>query len=103
MVKNLILSIISASDLLENSRLDAEERRTICGIMECNFAEADRIGIPFIVQNAALAAGARNHGRRYCLDLVNEIMQKYAQRLTPEALAEWRGFLQARNAEERDA
>lgn len=98
MVKNLILSIVSASDLLENSRLDAEERRTICGIMECNFAEADRIGIPFIVQNAALAAGARNHGRRYCLDLVNEIMQKYAHRLTPEALAEWHGFLQERGA-----
>ena len=98
MVKNLILSIISASDLLENSRLDAEERRTICGIMECNFAEADRIGIPFIVQNAALAAGANNHGRRYCSDLANEIVQKYAHRLTPEALAEWRDFLQERGA-----
>ena len=103
MIKNLILSIVSASDLLENSRLNAEERRAICGIMECNFAEADRIGIPFIVQNAALAAGANNHGRRYCLDLANEIMQKYAHRLTPEALAEWHDFLQARNAEERGA
>lgn len=103
MIKNLILSIVSASDLLENGRLDAEERRTICGIMECNFAEADRIGIPFIVQNAALAAGANNHGHRYCSNLAIEIMQKYAHRLTPEALAEWRDFLQARNAEERGA
>lgn len=103
MIKNLILSIISASDLLENGRLDADERRTICGIMECNFTEADRIGVPFIVQNAALTAGTANHGRRYCSDLANEIMQKYAHRLTPEACAEWRGFLQARNAEERGA
>ena len=103
MIKNLILSIVSASDLLENSRLNAEEWRTICGIMECNFAEADRIGIPFIVQNAALAAGANNHGRRYCSDLANEIMQKYVHRLTPQALAEWHDFLQARNAEERGA
>lgn len=98
MIKNLILSIVSASDLLENSRLDAEERRTICSAMECNFAEADRVGVPFIVQNAALAAGANNHGRRYCLDLVNEIMQEYAHRLTPEALTEWRDFLQERGA-----
>ena len=98
MIKNLILSIISASDLLENGRLDADERRTICGIMECNFTEADRIGIPFIVQNAALAAGAHNRGRRYCSNLVNEIMQKYAHRLTPEACAEWRDFLQERGA-----
>lgn len=98
MIKNLILSIVYASDLLENSRLNAEERRTIRGIMECNFAEADRIGIPFIVQNAALAAGANNHGRRYCSDLANEIMQKHAHRLTPEALAEWRNFLQERDA-----
>lgn len=30
MIKNLILSIVSASDLLENGRLDAEERRMIC-------------------------------------------------------------------------
>lgn len=103
MIKNLILSIVSASDLLENSRLNAEERRAICGIMKCNFAEADRVGIPFIVQNAAIAAGSNNRGRRYCLDLTNEIMQKYAHRLTPEALAEWRDFLQARNAEERGA
>ena len=103
MIKNLILSIISASDLLENARLDDEERRTICDIMECNFTEADRIGIPFIVQNAALAAGASNRGRRYCSDLAYEIMQKYAHRLTPEACAEWRDFLQARNAEERGA
>lgn len=98
MIKNLILSIVSASDLLESGRLDAEERRALRGIMECNFAEADRIGIPFIVQNAALAAGANNHGRRYCLDLANEIMQKYAHRLTPEALTEWRDFLQERGA-----
>ena len=98
MIKNLILSIVSASDLLENSRLNADERRTIRGIMECNFAEADRIGIPFIVQNAALAAGANNHGRRYCLDLANEIVQKYAHRLDPEALAEWCNFLQERDA-----
>lgn len=98
MIKNLILSIVSASDLLENGRLDAEERRTICGIMKCNFAEADRIGIPYIVQNSALAAGARNHGRQYCSDLANEIIQEYAHRLTPEALAEWRDFLQERGA-----
>lgn len=98
MIKNLILSIVSASDLLENSRLDAEERHTICGIMECNFAEADRIGIPFIVQNAAIAAGVNNHGRRYCLDITIEIMQKYAHRLTPGALAEWHDFLQERGA-----
>lgn len=103
MIKNLILSIVSASDLLENGRLDAEERRTICGIMECNFAKADRVGISFIVQNAALAAGANNHGRRYCSNLANEIMQKYAHRLTPEALAERRDFLRTRNAEERGA
>nr|DAQ80873.1 MAG TPA: hypothetical protein [Caudoviricetes sp.] len=98
MIKNLILSIVSASDLLENGRLDTDERRTICDIMECNFTEADRIGIPFIVQNTALAAGANNHGRRYCLDLTIEVMQKYAHRLTPEALAEWRDFLQERGA-----
>ena len=98
MIKNLILSIVSASDLLENGRLDAEERHTICDTMECNFAKADRVGVPFIVQNAALAAGANNHGRRYCLDLANEIMQKYAHRLTPEALAEWHDFLQERGA-----
>lgn len=103
MIKNLILSIVSASDLLENSRLDTEERRAICDTMECNFTEADRIGISFIVQNAALAAGAHNHGERYCSDLANEIMQKYAHRLTPKACAEWRDFLQARNAEERGA
>ena len=103
MIKNLILSIVAASDLLESGRIDAEERRTICSTMECNFAEADRVGIPFVVQNAALAAGANNHGRRYCSDLTNEIMQKYAHRLTPEALAEGRDFLQACNAEERGA
>ena len=98
MVKNLILSIVSASDLLENGRLDAEERRTICGIMECNFAEADRLGVPFIVQNAALAAGRQNRRRRYCSDLAREIMQQYADRLTDSARAEWRGFLQERGA-----
>ena len=98
MIKNLILSIISASDLLENARLNAEEKRYLRDAMECNFTEADRIGVPFIVQNAALAAGANNHGRRYCSDLTNEIVQKYAHRLTPEALAEWRDFLQERGA-----
>lgn len=103
MIKNLILSIVSASDLLENAHLTNEEKRYLRGAMERNFAEADRIGIPFIVQNAALAAGANNRGRRYCLDLTIEIMQKYAHRLTPEALAEWRDFLQARNAEEGGA
>lgn len=103
MIRNLILSIISAADLLENAQLTAEEKRYLRGAMECNFAEADRLGVPYKVQNAALAAGRQNRRRRYCLDLANEIVQTYAHRLTPEALAEWRDFLQARNAEERGA
>lgn len=98
MIKNLILSIVSASDLLENARLNAEEKRYLRGAMECNFAEADRLGVPYKVQNAALAAGANNHGRRYCSDLANEIMQQYAHCLTPEALAERHDFLQERGA-----
>ncbi len=98
MLKNLIMSIISASDLLENARLDAAERDSLRDIMECNFAEADRLGIPFIVQNAALAAGAHNHGRRYCSDLASEIMQQYADRLTDSARAEWRSYMQEARA-----
>lgn len=94
MLKNLILSIISASDLLENARLTTDERRALRDIMECNFNEADRLGIPYSVQNAALSAGAANHGRRYCSDLAREIMQRYADRLTDSARAEWRSFLQ---------
>lgn len=98
MLKNLIMSIISASDLLENARLDAAERDSLRDIMECNFTEADRIGIPFIVQNVALAAGRQNRRRRYCSDLANEIMQQYADRLTDSARAEWRSYMQERGA-----
>ena len=96
MIKSILLSIISGTDLLENTRLDAEETRAIRGIMECNFSEADRLGIPYKVQNAALAAGYSNQGRRYCSDLAREIMQQYADRLTPEARAEWKAFCAAR-------
>ena len=96
MIKNILLSIISAADLLENTRLNAEETRAIRGIMECNFSDADRLGIPYKVQNAALAAGYSNRGRRYCSDLVREIMQQYADRLTPEARAEWKAFCAVR-------
>lgn len=96
MIKNLILSIISASDLLENARLNDEEHRALCGIMECNFSEADRLGIPYKVQNAALAAGYSNRGRRYCSSLASEIMQQYAHRLTPAARAEWKEFCEKR-------
>lgn len=96
MIKNLILSIISASDLLENARLNDGERRALRDIMECNFSEADRLGIPYKVQNAALVAGCSNRGRRYCSSLTTEIMQQYANRLTPEARAEWKEFCEKR-------
>ena len=96
MIKNILLSIISAADLLENARLTAEETRALRGCMECNFSDADRLGIPYKVQNAALAAGYSNKGRRYCSDLTREIMQQYADRLTPEARAEWKAFCAAR-------
>lgn len=85
MVKNIILSIISGADLLANARLTAEEKRYLRGAMECNFSEADRLGIPYKVQNAALAAGRQNRRRRYCSDLCAEIMQRY--HLTEEATA----------------
>ena len=77
MIKNILLSIVSGADLLENARLNAEEKRYLRGAMECNFSEADRLGIPYKVQNAALAAGRHNRSRRYCSVIVNEIMQQY--------------------------
>ncbi len=98
MLKNLIMSIISASDLLENARLDAAERDSLRSIMECNFSEADRLGIPYKVQNAALIAGRQNRRRRYCSDLAREIMQQHADRLTDSARAEWRSYMQGARA-----
>lgn len=91
---------------MEEEKRNEEERREqewqeeqARRAIEADFAALDRLGVPYIVQNAATGAGSRNKGTRPTFFLVRDIMDKYAHRLTPEARQEWRIFAQ----EQRDA
>jgi hypothetical protein len=95
-IKMLLLSTISGADLLENFLLEDYDRATIRDCMKCNFDEMDRIGVPYIVQNAALVAGHKNKGKRPCMALTTELMEEYADRLTELACNEWKTMMEGR-------
>ena len=89
-IRLLLLSLASGMDILDNQPSTPEERQTIRETIEADFVGLDRLGVPYIVQNAAIGAGSRNGGKRPTSFLVRDIMDKYAHRLTPEARQEWR-------------
>ena len=97
-IRRLLISMISAADLLESARLDDEERRSISDIQRCNLDDADRLGIPYSVQNAALAAGRAMHRRGYASNIVDAIMTENAAKLTEEHRAAWKAYRTARIA-----
>lgn len=98
-IRLLLLSLASGMDILDNQPSTPEaERQTIQEAIEADFADLDRLGVPYIVQNAAVGAGSRNRGARPTSFLVRDIMDKYAHRLTPEARQEWRQYREERTA-----
>lgn len=103
-IRALLLSLVSGMDILDNRpSTPEEERQTIQQTIEADFADLDRLGVPYIVQNAATGAGSRNNGTRPASFLVHDIMDKYAHRLTPEARQEWREFAEAQRAEAQNS
>ena len=55
--KLALVAIWAGMVCLHNRRLDDREREVINGTMPLNFDLLDKVGIPFRVQNAFLAAG----------------------------------------------
>lgn len=103
-IRLLLLSLASGMDILDNQPSTPEsELQTIQEAIEADFAGLDRLGVPYIVQNAAIGAGNRNKGTRPASFLIHDILSKYAHRLTPEARQEWREFAEAQRAEARTA
>lgn len=96
-IRLALLSVVSGVDLLDNHRnLDDAEQDSIRGHITGSLAALDRLGVPYIVQNAAIGAGSRNNERRPASAIVQDILDKYAHRLTPEARREWHDFRLAR-------
>ena len=96
-IRLLLLSLVSGMNVLDNQPSTPEaERQTIRQAIEADFAALDRLGVPYIVQNAAIGAGSRNKGTRPASFLIHDILSKYAHRLTPEARQEWRKFREER-------
>ena len=92
-LRNLIASMVSASALLVHGNLDAEEARSVRSSLEADFSDADRLGVPYSVQNAALYAGRRlNLNSDSAQDAARRIMQEYAERLTPDHMADWKAY-----------
>ena len=103
-IRALLLSLVSGMDILDNQPSTPEaERQTVKDSIEADFDGLDRLGVPYIVQNAAIGAGSQNKGARPASFLVHEILDKYAHRLTPEARQEWREFADAQRAEAQTA
>lgn len=101
-IRLLLMSLASGMDILDNQpTTPEEEQKTIREAIEADFVGLDRLGVPYIVQNAALGAGSRNSGKRPISSLVREIMGKYAHRLTPEAREEWRRFAEEQKETEK--
>ena len=100
-IRLALLSIVSGADLLDNTRhMDDRERDSIRDHIEGSFAALDRLGVPYIVQNAAIGAGSRNNQARPASCIVRDILDQYAHRLTPEARREWYNYRAARVTEE---
>lgn len=96
-IRLLLLSLASGIDILNNQPdTPEEERQTIRETIEADFAGLDRLGVPYIVQNAAIGSGSRNKGTRPASFLIHDILSKYARRLTPEARQEWFEFREER-------
>ena len=96
-IRLLLLSLASGMDILDNQpSTPEEERQTVREAIDADFAGLDRLGVPYIVQNAAIGAGSRNKGTRPASFLIHDILSKYAHRLTPEARQEWRKFREER-------
>lgn len=101
-IRLLLLSLASGMDILDNRpRTPEEEKKYIQEAIEADFVGLDRLGVPYIVQNAALGAGSRNNGKSPISFLVREIMGEYAHRLTPEAREEWRRFAEEQKEAEK--
>lgn len=102
-IRLLLLSLVSGMDILDNQpSTPEEERQTIRETIEADFAGLDRLGVPYIVQNAATGAGSHNKGTRPASFLAHEILEQYAHRLTPEARREWYDFRQSQTPEESE-
>ena len=102
-IRLLLLSLASGMDILDNRpSTPEEERQTIRETIEADFKGLDRLGVPYTVQNAAVGAGSHNKGRQYISRLVQNIMDQYAHRLTPEARQEWWEFAEAQKQAEQD-
>lgn len=102
-IRLLLLSLASGMDILDNRpTTPEEEQKTIREAIEAGFAGLDRLGVPYTIQNAAIGAGSRNNGKQYVSRLVQNIMDQYANRLTPEARQEWREFAEAQKQAEQD-
>ena len=96
-IRLLLLSVVSGMDILDNRPSTPEaERETIGGTIKADFDGLDRLGVPYVVQNAAIGAGSRNKSALPASSLTRDIMDKYAHRLTPEARQEWREFMETR-------
>jgi len=95
-IRRLLTSIIAAADLLENGCLNDSERRSIRDIQDCNLQDADKLGVPYSVQNAALAAGTAMKRRGYSAAEADALMEKYAEKLTPEFRSEWKKYREMR-------
>lgn len=100
-IRLLLLSLASGMDILDNRPGTPEEEKTIREAIEADFVGLDRLGVPYIVQNAAIGAGSRNNGKRPISFLVREILDQYAHRLTPEAREEWRRFAEEQKEAEK--
>ena len=99
-IRLLLLSLVSGMDILDNRpETPEEEKKSIREAIEADFAGLDRLGVPHIVQNAAIGAGSRNNGKRPISFLAREILDQYAHRLTPEARREWYDFRQSQTTE----
>lgn len=96
-VRLALLSIVSGVDLLDNRRnLGDDERASIRDHIKGSFEALDRLGVPYSVQNAAIGAGSCNNERRPASYIVRDILEQYADRLTPEGRREWYDFRAAR-------
>ena len=92
-LRNLLAAIVSASALLDHGHISEDERRALRSNIEATFDQADRLGIPYSVQNAAIFAGRKlDMGRESAQAKARQIIRENADRLTAEYREEWREY-----------
>ena len=92
-LRNLLAAIVSASALLDHGHISEDERRSLRSNIQANFEQADRLGVPYSVQNAAISAGRKlDLARESAQAKARQIIRENAARLTAEYRAEWREY-----------